>query len=306
MGSLIFGTNVVEGRSFDNIKIQTSRAGVPRPIIFGRARPVVGNIIATSPPRIVVVREEQEGGKGGPSVEVENEEVYRTYAIRICEGPVTGISRVWRNNEIIYDRDSQDATQQENNTAFLQKAEFFLGGYDQMPSAVLQAQFGIENVHGYRGTCYMVMDDENLTSAGGAIPQYAFEVERCEGFVLTSKPYAVEVTERIDPELSSVEQKYNPFNVDDVYTSFISITATMVSPLRSHDIEEPDEISAHFISLYGSMAGLISEYDNGEPDSVSAQLISVSGSMYSALIAYDEAEHDSVSSEFIEVTGTMT
>lgn len=196
MGNLIFGTTTVQGRTFDDIKIQTSKAGVPRPIVFGTARPIVGNIIATTSPRIVKKKEEQDG-KGGPSVEVENEEVFRTYATRICEGPVTGITRVWRNNEIVYERDSENATQIENNTAFLTTAEFFLGGYDQMPSSVMQAAFGMNSVHGYRGTCYMVVDDENLTTTGGAIPQYAFEVERCEGFSLTSRPYAVESIEKI-------------------------------------------------------------------------------------------------------------
>lgn len=220
MGSLIFGTTRVEGRNFDNIKVQTSKAGVPRPIIYGRARPVVGNIIAAMEPRIEIKREKQSGGKGGPSVVVENEEIYRTYAIRICEGPVSGITRVWRNNELVYDRDAvaaksiksnefKEATLKVirgNNDQFIHRASFFLGGFDQMPSAVMQAAFGTNNVHAYRGTCYMVVDDENLTENGGAVPQYSFEVERCEGFALTSRPYAVEVVDSLDiaPAVSDI------------------------------------------------------------------------------------------------------
>ncbi|WP_444939924.1 hypothetical protein ACJJI3_12460 [Microbulbifer sp. ZKSA004] len=192
MGNLIFGTTTIEGRTFDDIKVQTSKAGVPRPIIFGKVLPVIGNIIATTAPKIVKKKEKQKSGKGGGSTEVVNEEVYRTYAIRICEGPITGISRVWRNNELVYDRDSTDSTQIVNNYAFLQIAEFFLGDWDQMPSAVMQSAFGVSEVHAYRGTCYMVIDNENLTSTGGAIPQFAFEVERAEGYTLTSRPYALE------------------------------------------------------------------------------------------------------------------
>lgn len=197
MGSLIFGSTTVEGRNFDNLKFQKSKAGVPRPIIFGKARPIVGNIIASSAPRIVVKREKQSGGKGGPDVRVENEEIYRTYAIRICEGPVTGVTRIWRNGEIAYDRDSTVPAQVENNQAFLELSEIFLGSFSQMPSSVLQGAFGIEKVHAYRGTCYIVVNDENLTAEGGAIPQYSFEVERCEGFVLTSRPYAIEAEDEI-------------------------------------------------------------------------------------------------------------
>lgn len=197
MGSLIFGTQRVQGRTFDDIKVQSSKPGAPRPIIFGTVRPIVGNIIATTPPKIEVKREKQSGGKGGPDVVVENQEVYRTYAIRICEGPVTGVRRVWRNNEVIYHRDSDDATQIENNALFLEKAEFFLGGFDQMPSSVMEAAFEMENVHAYRGTCYVVVDNDNLTGTGGGIPQYAFEVERCEGSVLTSRPYAIEADDTL-------------------------------------------------------------------------------------------------------------
>ena len=213
MGQLIFGkTAVVEGQRFNQLKVQTSKEGVPRPIIFGTVRPVVGNVIAAAEPRIVEVRQKS-GGKGGGGVETESDEVYRTYAIRICEGPVTAVTKVWRNNVLVFDKkiydEGQDAQGEypenlkaifENSQAFHNIVEFFLGDYDQQPSAVLQGAFGVDEVPPYRGTCYMVVDDENLTSNNGAIPQYRFEVERCVGTFLTSKPYpvysetAVEVT----------------------------------------------------------------------------------------------------------------
>ncbi|WP_444922942.1 hypothetical protein ACJJH9_12225 [Microbulbifer sp. DLAB2-AF] len=221
MGNLIFGKTTIQGHKFDNIKLQTSKAGVPRQIIFGRVKPVIGNIIATTPPKIVKKKQKQKSGKGGGKTEVVTEEVYRTYAIRICEGPITGICKVWRNNELVYDRDSTDPTQIDNNQAFLQLAEFFLGGFQQMPSAVLQAAFGINNVPAHRGTCYLVIDNENLTSTGGAIPQYAFEVERSEGFVLTSPPYAIEVTEALTGSARAGGARLMP---DDSY-----------SHRRSHD-----------------------------------------------------------------------
>ena len=234
----IFGTTTVQGRTFDDIKIQTSKAGVSRPIVFGTARLIVGNIIATTSPRIVKTKEEQDG-KGGPSVEVENEEVFRTYAIRICEGPVTGITRVWRNNELVYERDSTNNTQIENNNAFLQKAEFFLGGYDQMPSAVMQAAFGMSNVHAYRGTCYMVVDDENLTATGGAIPQYAFEVERCEGTALTSWPYHIQSSDflKTSPEVTNFgfPTKIEP---ESIYTAPVIDQITIRNLVILYDIPE--------------------------------------------------------------------
>lgn len=196
---LIFGGVTVQGNKV-HVQKQENKEGVPRPIVFGTVRPIKGNVIASSEPRIVQKRKKSGGFLGIGGVTQVSEEVYRTYAIRICEGPITGITRVWKNNELVYNRDSTDPVQQENNAEFLAqqegekdanldrfigaktptgKAQFFLGGWAQQPSPVLQGVFGVDEVPPYRGTCYMVVDDENLTSSSGAIPQYSFEVERC-------------------------------------------------------------------------------------------------------------------------------
>lgn len=223
MGNLIYGTTI-QGRTFNDIAIQKSKEGVPRPIVFGVARPIVGNVIATTEPKIITVREEA-GGKGG-GIEVENQEVYRTYAIRICEGPAT-VRRVWRNNKIVYDSRVEDPeyvskgfagivdvairieTQSNNNQVFKRIASFYRGDFSQMPSPVLESALGVGNVPAHRGTCYMVIDNENLTDNGGAIPQYAFEVVRSEGFVLSSKPYPLEENEafEVTPNVASIAKR---------------------------------------------------------------------------------------------------
>ncbi|WP_299589557.1 hypothetical protein [uncultured Microbulbifer sp.] len=251
MGNLIFGKTTIQGRKFDKIQLQTSKAGVPRQIIFGRVKPVVGNIIATTPPKIVKKKQKQKSGKGGGKTEVVNEEVYRTYAIRICEGPITGICKVWRNNELVYDRDSNDPTQIDNNQAFMELAEFFLGGFQQMPSAVLQAAFGINNVPAYRGTCYLVIDNENLTSTGGAIPQYAFEVERAEGTMVTSRPYALEASDMLDLGASTQELSRRPISESLGVVPSVKAIALHEVVVRSalSSIPEPLEIAASVGSL---------------------------------------------------------
>lgn len=305
MGNLIFGTTTIQGRTFDDIKIQTSKAGVPRPIIFGTARPVVGNIIATTAPRIEKTKEEQ-GGKGGPSVEVENEEIFRTYAIRICEGPVTGISRVWRNNELVYERDSEDSTQIENNTAFLEKVEFFLGSYTQMPSAVMQSAFGMSNVHAYRGTCYMVVDDENLTATGGAIPQYAFEVERCEGFALTSRPYSIETRDSILAEFSTIDAPPAILEVDSMGSEFLSISGNLNVVFVSYGNYAPEAVASQFANVSGDLITPLVSYNNYDPEAVYASFESIAGDLNVALIVYSEYDPEEIYSEFLSITGDLT
>ncbi|WP_444922782.1 hypothetical protein ACJJH9_11200 [Microbulbifer sp. DLAB2-AF] len=302
MGALIFGTTTIQGRKFDKIKLQTSKAGVPRQIIFGRVKPVIGNIIATTSPKIVKKKQKQKSGKGGGKTEVVNEEVYRTYAIRICEGPITGICKVWRNNELVYDRDSNDPTQIDNNQAFLQLAEFFLGGFQQMPSAVLQAAFGINNVPAYRGTCYLVIDNENLTSTGGAIPQYAFEVERSEGFVLTSKPYAIETQEALTPAFSSATARFKNIEAkppaEGLGSTLAGLSGTMRVARVAHS--ETEALHSALVSVSGSLK---IPPNTQEQEALQSSLVLISGSMRMPLIPYSETE--ALSSALVAVTGSM-
>lgn len=159
----------IKGPKIGEISQQTSQEGVPIPIVFGTSPPLAGNIIASSEPRIV--RKKQSAGKKGPKVETES--VYRTYAIGICEGPIAGVLRVWRNGILVYDVREGSTL---DNDPFLEKARFFLGDYEQQPSPDLEAVYGVGTTPAHRGLAYLVMADEDLTDMRGAIPEYTFQV----------------------------------------------------------------------------------------------------------------------------------
>lgn len=172
---------------------QTAKEGDPRPIVWGRVRPIGGNIIhCQRPKKRWVVTSTSSGGKGGGKKKQEQwtEHVYRTYAIGVCEGPITAFSRIWRNNKLVYDGRGT-AWGARNNGVFLKSFRLYLGGWSQMPNPTLQSIWGAANVPAYRGTAYMVSIDEDLTDQGGMVPQWQFEVERAEGIYHTSKPYQV-------------------------------------------------------------------------------------------------------------------
>src|SRR5690606_2050983 len=182
----------VPGQKLGEIAAQTAKEGEPRLIVWGTVRPIGGNLVAVQEPPRIERRKHKSGGKGGGGgSSTTTEHPHRTYAIGICEGPITGIRRVWRNNKLVYDGRPGSTWGAKNNGVFLRKARFFLGGYDQMPSADLEKIFGVGNVPAMRGTAYMVMADEDLSDMGGAVPQWLFEVVRAEGFRLTSRPYRV-------------------------------------------------------------------------------------------------------------------
>ena len=186
----------VPGQKLGEIAQQTAKEGEPRQIIYGIVRPIGGNLVAVQEPPRIERRKQKSGGKGGggggssTTIEVPR----RTYAIGICEGPVTGIRRAWRNNKLVYDGRGT-AWGARNNGTFLQRFRFYLGGWDQMPDPSLEAVFGVGTVPAMRGTCYMVARDEDLQDTGGAVPQWIFEVERAYGEVLTTALYPYETAD---------------------------------------------------------------------------------------------------------------
>lgn len=188
---------IIQGPKIGDLAQQTSQEGVPRPIVFGMSPPVAGNIIETSEPRIV--KKKSGGGKGGPKVETES--VFRTYAIRVCEGPIFGFVRVWRNGILVYDARLGNTP---DNIKFVSRARFFLGDFAQNPSPDLEAIFGVGTTPAHRGTAYMVMADDDLTDMRGSIPQYAFQVTSggaldCEDTISYSNEVMFPWIQGVDP-----------------------------------------------------------------------------------------------------------
>lgn len=161
----------IRGPRIGDANVQTSQEGVPRPIVYGTAA-VMGNLIDRGPLNKVITEERQ--GKGGGPV-VESESLFMTFAIRICEGPVVGISRIWEDEKLVYD--ATDGTQIASDSArYAQGFTLYLGDEDQLPDPDLEAIHGVGNTPAYRGTCYIVFKEKNLTDRRGTIPQFRFEV----------------------------------------------------------------------------------------------------------------------------------
>lgn len=199
---LIFGGIAVAGfiysmtRTGPTIKLnaprtQSAKEGEPIRIVWGVSRPFAGTLVACQEPPRIVSESQGGGGKGGggsssPKVQVP----YRTYAVLLCEGPIDGIRRVWRNSKLVYDGRPDSAWGASNNGVFLQKFRFYLGDYDQLPDPSLESIFGVGGVPAMRGRAYMVAVNERLQDTGGAVPQWNFEVYRKQKFVyLTSEEY---------------------------------------------------------------------------------------------------------------------
>lgn len=181
---------------------QTAKEGEPRPIVFGIGRPIGGNVMYQSQPirRMVKTYVGKSGGKGGSKKKKQYqdvEHVYRYYALRVCEGPITGFRRIWRNGTLVYDARKGSAWGAKNNHLFFNSYRLYTGGWDQMPDPAMQSMLKTTDIPAFRGTAYLMAVNEDLTDFGGAIPQWQFEVVRSEGYYLTSRPYALEGGESI-------------------------------------------------------------------------------------------------------------
>ncbi len=107
---------------------------------------------------------ESSGGKGGGGASVTNYAYSVSFAVALCEGPVTRIGRVWADGT---------AMSLENVTWRLHKGEA-----TQAPDPAIEAVEGAGNAPAYRGVAYVVFEDLPLADYGNRIPQLSFEVFR--------------------------------------------------------------------------------------------------------------------------------
>lgn len=217
VGGMIGGAidpDVIKAPSIGDAQDQTSAAGIPRPVVYGHPAPFAGNIIdGEHKARKIKVKQRQ--GKGGPIVVTER--FLLTTAIRICEGPIAGVVRIWRNGEVVYDRRAttdfpvyQGGTSGERlsfiarirgkSKAFQDKVRIYHGTEDQLPDPALEAIHGVGNTPYYRGTAYMVIENDDVTDTRGAASKWLFEVVA----VGDEEPALVEV--------DTVESALGPFN----------------------------------------------------------------------------------------------
>lgn len=159
----------VQGPKIGETGAQTTAEGVPRAIIYGTIS-CTGNVILAGP--LVIREEETQQGKGGGPVTV-SERCFRTYAVRICEGPIAGVLRIWEDDKLVYDVRSTSPIFAESMKWFSNK-RIYLGDEDQLPDPSLELVNS--DMPAYRGTAYIVFDGSDLTDRRGSIPQYRFEV----------------------------------------------------------------------------------------------------------------------------------
>ncbi|SUZ32940.1 hypothetical protein ROE7235_02706 [Roseibaca ekhonensis] len=155
----------IEGARLDTLRITSSTEGAVIPRLYGRMR-IGGNIIWATDFRERKKTSTQGGGKGGGGPKVKTTEYlyYASFAVALCEGPITGIGRIWADGKLL---DTSGLTWR-----------WYPGDEIQTADPFIAATMGMGNTPAYRGTAYVLFEDLPLANFGNRLPQLSFEVFR--------------------------------------------------------------------------------------------------------------------------------
>ncbi len=153
----------IEGARLENLTVTTSTEGAVIPRVWGRMR-LGGNIIWATDFTEHVSTTTQGGKGGGPKVTTTSYTYTVSFAVALCEGPISGIGRVWADGKPL---DLSGLTWR-----------LYKGDETQTPDPFIEARMGADNAPAYRDTAYVMFEELDLTAFGNRIPQLSFEVFR--------------------------------------------------------------------------------------------------------------------------------
>ena len=174
-----------EGPRLTDLKVTNSSYSIGKPKVFGTYR-MSGNLIFSTALKETKNVETQEQGKGGGGSETETTTyTYRaTCAYALCEGVISGVRRIWWEGKLVYDYS-------QSNNGFIGNIGGYIKVYNgtetQLPDPSIEAELGVGQVPGYRGTAYVVFTDMQLAEFQNRIPNFTFEVVRSPQNINTGK-----------------------------------------------------------------------------------------------------------------------
>lgn len=231
LGSSLFPTNTtVKGPRLNDLKVQSSSYGKMLPINFGTNR-LAGNMI-WSTPKIEHRKNNNTGGKGGPTQTSITYSYTASFAIALCEGEIQGIRKIWANGNLIFNAgDSASVTSILASNLNSSNITIYTGTETQLPNSLIQANAGIENTSAYRGTAYIVFQDFQLANYGNSIPNLEFEVVSLGSVSYAVNSYAgipnPTTNSNLHSAIGSISQFDNPEKIRGIFfTDFNAISAT--------------------------------------------------------------------------------
>src|SRR5690606_33584578 len=123
-----------------------------------------------------------------------------TYTLSYAIGFAKTIYGYWwikRNGKMVYTNDPNAPIEDKQYAAkWLEKATLYNGGEDQLPDPTIESYEGMGKVPAHKGIAYIVLEDDDVTNEGGAVPAYeACVIATPPEAYLTSLPYPQKIAE---------------------------------------------------------------------------------------------------------------
>lgn len=175
-GAHLFPEKITEPLPGDT-EVSFSIYGAPIPVVYGTEK-VAGTYIWVEGNKLEVRSSTQRAGKAtGP--EITSHELFLTAAVLLCEGESAGIKTLELNGKVVMDFDGDalqaaiDAGDPIPVTGFAPgvTVRVLLGGEDQLPDSLMEAERGVGNVSAMRGLTVLIFDGLPVGEYGNRAPQ---------------------------------------------------------------------------------------------------------------------------------------
>ena len=302
IGGIIDGPEKIKGPALSEAPVQTSRDGVPIPIIWGLHH-CHGNIIIKNAETTKDITTSQ--GKGGGTKTTETRR-FRTFGIGVCRGPISSIFRIWENDVLVYDARTVPAIPAAETTAYGEGIRIYLGDEAQLPDPDLEAHWGVGDTPYFRGLSYIVWVNKDLTDFGGSIPQFRFEVNGSVDATITSKPYPIEALDGLAGAAPSAQAKVYQAPIEGIETEQTPVSGEIMAPLISYNDALPEGILTVQDPDSGVLRVALESYGDALPEGIDTTQDPDSGTIRIALVTYSTGQPEGVATSQTPKSGTLT
>lgn len=285
----LFRSSVIKGTRITDFSQTTATVGVPIPFGYGRFTSG-GNVIwAPLPPK--EHRSVQRQGKGG--VKQETFTYTLSYAIAFAKGPIFGYWWIKRNGKVVWTQDPAAPVEDRAYAAkWQQRATFYNGTMDQLPDSTIESYEGSGQVSAFHRLAYIVVEDDDVTEGGGAVPTY-------EACVIASPPDAY-MTSRPYPNDMAVEGLRPTTTLSDgtlrqiLHTTHFGDSSDVSFGIVSGELREPivryqspvEAVDCSFAMQGGSLKAPIVQYTRWPAETVQTTIHLIGGQLAVKLVKY--------------------
>ena len=165
LGSALFPGSLPTqyGPKQTDLLVVSSNYGEMGPMVWATERLACKLIWSTA--RIPHEHKETTGGKGGqPSQTTITTTYTQSMAYLICEGVAEGVTQIFVNGLLKYNMSTTATVATQIASAIgAANIQFYPGDETQLPNSTIQASLGVTLTPAYRGYCYMVVTDMEVT-----------------------------------------------------------------------------------------------------------------------------------------------